>query len=307
MAQIIRKNLANIITSIRIIGALSLIFFKPLSIPFFIIYGICGLSDAFDGFVARKLGISSPLGSALDSISDLLFYGIMAAKIFPILVDNLTVLEWVIIAVPTGLHFVAYILCAIKFNKFSAIHTYADKALGLFVYAFPFFLIGLVPLVYGIYMYIGGVFALYSAVELNLIHLIAKRYDEKNKSIFLLKRNQSQDVSYLEKLKSLLNKEVTIYIDRPIGTVHPLHPSLKYEVNYGHIKDLKAPDNEEQDVYVLDINEPINECTSKVIAIIHRLNDNEDKLVAANKDYSNEEIEKLVAFQEQYFKHTIIR
>ena len=140
MANVLKKNLANIITSIRIIGALSLIFFEPLSLPFFIIYGLCGLTDAFDGFVARKLGIASAFGAALDSISDLLFYGIMAAKIFPILVDNLTILQWVIIAVPTCLHFIAYIVCAIKFNKFSAVHTYANKALGLLIYAFPFFL-----------------------------------------------------------------------------------------------------------------------------------------------------------------------
>ena len=190
MASLIKRNLANMITSIRIIGALSLIFFEPLSVPFLIIYGVCGLSDAFDGFVARKLGISSPLGSALDSISDLLFYGIMGAKIFPILVNELNVIQWVIIIVPTVLHFCAYIICAIKFNRFSSVHTYANKLLGLLIYAFPFFLIGLIPLLYSLYMYIGGVFALYSAVEINLIHLIAKRYDERNKSIFFVKRNE---------------------------------------------------------------------------------------------------------------------
>ena len=194
MANVIKRNLANIITSIRIIGALSLIFLEPLSLPFFIVYGVCGLSDAFDGFVARKLGISSSLGSALDSISDLLFYGIMAAKIFPILTHALNTLEWIIIAVPTALHFIAYIICVIKFNKFSAIHTYANKLLGLLIYAFPFFLIGLIPLLYGLYIYIGGVFALYSAIEINLIHLIAKEYNEKNKSIFLIKRNQKEMV-----------------------------------------------------------------------------------------------------------------
>ena len=201
MTNVLKKNLANIITSIRIIGALSLIFFEPLSLPFFIIYGLCGLTDAFDGFVARKLGIASAFGAALDSISDLLFYGIMAAKIFPILVDNLTILQWVIIAVPTGLHFIAYIICAIKFNKFSAVHTYANKALGLLIYAFPFFLIGLIPLLHGLYMYIGGVIALYSALEINLIHLIAKTYDERNKSIFLIKRNQNNPVTKEEEIK----------------------------------------------------------------------------------------------------------
>jgi len=118
----------------------------------------------------------------------------MGAKIFPILVNVLKVHQWIIIAVPTALHFIAYIICAIKFNRFSAVHTYANKILGLFIYAFPFFLIGLVPLVYSIYMYIGGVFALYSSFELNLIHLIAKQYDERNKSIFLIKRNQNNQV-----------------------------------------------------------------------------------------------------------------
>ena len=190
----IKKNLANMITLIRIFGAIALIFLEPLSLPFFIIYGVCGLSDAFDGLVARKLGISSALGSALDSFSDLLFYGVMAAKIFPTLQRLLTPFQWVIIAVPTGLHLIAYIICLFKFGKFSAIHTYANKILGLLVYAYPFFFIGEIALLYGIYMYIGGVFALYSAVETNLIHIIAKRYDDRNKSIFLVKRNETRDL-----------------------------------------------------------------------------------------------------------------
>ena len=191
----IKKNLANLITVIRIIGAIALIFLEPLSIPFFIIYGICGLSDAFDGFVARKLGLASSLGAALDSVSDLLFYGIMAAKIFPTLVEILTIFEWVIIAVPTGLHIIAYIVCVLKFGKFSSIHTYANKVLGFFVYAFPFFLIGQIPLLYGIYLYIGGVFALYSGIEINLIHIIAKEYDERNKAVFLIKRNRNSNLN----------------------------------------------------------------------------------------------------------------
>lgn len=190
--NIIRKNLANLITLIRIFGAIALIFLEPLSLPFFIVYGVCGFSDAVDGFVARKLGVSSPFGAALDSFSDLLFYGVMAAKIFPILRETLHLLEWIIIAVPTALHLIAYIVCMVKFSKFSSIHTYANKVLGALVYAFPFFFInyhlgwwGYLP-----YIYIGGVFALYSSVETNLIHIVAKRYDEKNKSIFLVKRNE---------------------------------------------------------------------------------------------------------------------
>ena len=188
--SIIKRNLANFITLIRIFGAIALIFLEPLSLPFFIVYGLCGLSDAFDGLVARKLGISSTLGAALDSMSDLLFYGVMAAKIFPSLARLLNAVQWVIIAVPVVLHFIAYIICLVKFGKFSSIHTYANKVLGLLVYAFPFFLIGEIPLLYGLYIYIGGVFALYSAIEINLIHIVSKSYNERNKSIFLVKRNE---------------------------------------------------------------------------------------------------------------------
>lgn len=189
-----KKNAANLITLIRIFGAIALIMLEPLSLPFFIVYGVCGLSDAFDGLVARKLGIQSSFGSALDSLSDLLFYGVMAAKLFPTFQRLLLPYQWVIIGVPTALHFIAYIICAIKFNRFSAIHTYANKALGLLVYAFPFFFIGEIPLLWTIYMIVGGAIALYGSVEINLIHIIAKKYDTRNKSIFFVRRNENNPI-----------------------------------------------------------------------------------------------------------------
>ena len=189
-----KKNAANLITLIRIFGAIALVALEPLSLPFFIVYGVCGLSDAFDGLVARKLGVQSSFGSALDSLSDLLFYGVMAAKLFPTFQRLLLPYQWAIIAVPTALHFIAYIICAIKFNRFSAIHTYANKALGLLVYAFPFFFIGEIPLLWTIYMIVGGVIALYGSIEINLIHIIAKKYDTRNKSIFLLRRNENNPI-----------------------------------------------------------------------------------------------------------------
>ncbi len=189
-----KKNAANLITLIRIFGAIALIMLEPLSLPFFIVYGVCGLSDAFDGLVARKLGVQSSFGSALDSLSDLLFYGVMAAKLFPTFQRLLLPYQWVIIAVPTALHFIAYIICAIKFSRFSAIHTYANKALGLLVYAFPFFFIGEIPLLWTIYMIVGGVIALYGSVEINLIHIIAKKYDTRNKSIFFIRRNENNPI-----------------------------------------------------------------------------------------------------------------
>ena len=180
----------NVITSIRIIAAIVLLFLAFPSVPFFIVYGACGLSDALDGFLARKLNASTKFGSILDSISDLIFYTAMAIKLFPTLLSSLNWSHWIFIITPFVCHMLAYLICAIKFKKFSAVHTYANKALGLLVFIFPFFFIGDIYLLYTLYIYIGGVIAIYSGFEIVLIHLIAKRYDERNKSVFLIKRNE---------------------------------------------------------------------------------------------------------------------
>lgn len=110
---------------------------------------------------------------------------------------------------------------------------------------------------------------------------------------------------YTEKLKNLLGKKVKVSIDRPIG--YELN-GIIYPLNYGYIKEIKALDNEYQDAYILGIDKPVKNFEGKVIAIINRKNDIEDKLVVCeeNKDYSKEEIKKAVNFQEKYFKSKII-
>ena len=80
-----------------------------------------------------------------------------------------------------------------------------------------------------------------------------------------------------------------------------------YLVNYGYIDGFYGGDNEYQDVYILDEDKPLNNYRGKVIAIVRRLNDNEDKLVVYNYGYlSSNEIEEAINFQEKYFKHEII-
>ena len=117
------------------------------------------------------------------------------------------------------------------------------------------------------------------------------------------------DDKYKEKLKTLLGQEVSGVIDRPIGSKHPGHNNIIYEVNYGYINELIAPDGEGQDAYFLGINKPMKEFKGVVIAIIERIDDIEDKLVVApiGLEFTNEEIEEAIKFQEQYFKHKIIR
>lgn len=108
-------------------------------------------------------------------------------------------------------------------------------------------------------------------------------------------------------MKSMIGKTVKVVVDRPLGTYHPKHQDIYYSVNYGYIEGIIAPDGEDQDVYILGVDEPVKEFVGKVIAIIHRIDDVEDKWVVApeNITFTKEGIMKQVHFQEQYFKTEI--
>ena len=105
----------------------------------------------------------------------------------------------------------------------------------------------------------------------------------------------------------MIGKTVTITVDRPLGSFHPKHPDLYYSVNYGYIAGILAPDGEEQDAYILGIAEPVESFTGQIIAIIHRLDDVEDKWVVAPEgmSFTKDEIKQLTHFQEQYFDSEI--
>lgn len=105
-----------------------------------------------------------------------------------------------------------------------------------------------------------------------------------------------------------LDKTLEVTIDRPLGSKHPKYGFI-YPVNYGYVPNTISGDGEELDCYVLGIYEPIKTFKGKCIAIIHRLNDNDDKLIIVpeNKSFSNNEIRVLTDFQEQYFKSEILR
>ena len=106
---------------------------------------------------------------------------------------------------------------------------------------------------------------------------------------------------------SYREKMVDVIIDRPIGSVHPKYEDMIYPLNYGFIPNVFGGDGEELDVYLMGLNVPVKECKAKVIAIVHRHNDVEDKLVAAPEgiSFTKMEIEDAVRFQEQYFESEI--
>ena len=105
----------------------------------------------------------------------------------------------------------------------------------------------------------------------------------------------------------MIGQTVTVTVDRPLGTYHPKHKDIYYPINYGYVEGIIAPDGEEQDAYILGVDEPIEQFTGKVIAIIHRFNDVEEKWVVAPEGqvFSKEEIWEQVKFQEQYFESEI--
>lgn len=109
------------------------------------------------------------------------------------------------------------------------------------------------------------------------------------------------------KAEDYLGKQVKVTMDRKLGTKHPKH-NFYYMVNYGYIKGTISGDGEELDAYVLGEFEPLDEFEGRVIAIIRRLNDDDDKLVVTkDKNYTNEQIYALTEFQERFFKSIIIR
>jgi inorganic pyrophosphatase len=113
--------------------------------------------------------------------------------------------------------------------------------------------------------------------------------------------NKSYSTPYIGKI-------VSIKIDRPLHSKHPKH-GFVYETNYGFVPKTKAPDGEELDAYLLGVNEPMKEYTGRCVAVIHRTNDDDDKLIIIpdGTEISDEDIQKATHFQEQFFRSEIIR
>lgn len=95
---------------------------------------------------------------------------------------------------------------------------------------------------------------------------------------------------------------VKVIVDRPLGSQHPQYKETYYPINYGFVEGIMAEDEEEQDAYILGVDVPVKGFVGKIIAIIHRYDDVEEKwvVVPRNMSYTKEEIKKQVEFQEKY-------
>ena len=105
-----------------------------------------------------------------------------------------------------------------------------------------------------------------------------------------------------------LGKTVVLEIDRPLGTKHPRHDFV-YPINYGFVPGTLSPDGVELDAYVVGVSVPLTAFTGECIAVIHRINDDDDKLVVVpiGQSYTDDEIRVATRFQEQFFESVIRR
>lgn len=124
----------------------------------------------------------------------------------------------------------------------------------------------------------------------------------KNQKHYFIEAVLHKEAALLDH-SGIIGKTVHCTMDRPLGSTHPVIRDMVYTVNYGYVNGVFADDGAEQDIYVMGIDEPITEFTGKVIAVYHRLNDNEDKWIVApdGQSFTEDEIMKRIEFQEKYF------
>jgi CDP-diacylglycerol--glycerol-3-phosphate 3-phosphatidyltransferase len=173
------KSIPNCISVSRIVFSLILIFVKPLSSVFGVIYIICGFSDIIDGFIARKTGTTSRLGEKLDTIADLIMVGVLLVVLYPII--NPTAEIFILIISIAIIRLTSMVVALKKYKTFVILHTYGNKITGIVLFICPIFL----PYINTtVLMYIICVVASTSALEELIIQMTSSELQVNRQSIF---------------------------------------------------------------------------------------------------------------------------
>ncbi len=173
-----KVNIPNIITLVRIIGSAVILFVPVFSVPFYVLYSVCGVSDVLDGFVARSTGKTTAFGSKLDSAADLIFYSIMGIKVFRTLMKVLPILLWIGVGITFSIRVAIYLYAAFKQNRFVATHSYLNKATGAGVFGIPYLIRSSVFTIYGSVVCTIAVIA-----AINDLHILVKKHSGKEKTV----------------------------------------------------------------------------------------------------------------------------
>ncbi len=128
--------MANFITIIRILCSLALLFFMPLSLPFYALYTAAGLSDIFDGWIARKTNTASKFGAKLDTFADIVFAAVALIKLLPILELPVWIIIWV--GVIALIKLVNIVIGFVRRHTLTAVHSVINKVTGALLFMLPF-------------------------------------------------------------------------------------------------------------------------------------------------------------------------
>lgn len=169
----------NFLTVIRIICAIIILFVPFLSLPFFYLYFVGGLTDILDGYIARRFEVTSQFGAVLDSIADTFFFLVLVVTLILHYSFPFWMIAWIILI--ALIRFASLFVGFIKYHAFSFLHTKANKFTGLIIFFLP---ILIVVLSYKGSIIICGIIATVSAVEEFLINLFSSKLNRNISSIF---------------------------------------------------------------------------------------------------------------------------
>ena len=128
--------MANFITIIRILCSLALLFCTPLSLPFYALYTAAGLSDIFDGLIARKTNTATKFGAKLDTLADIIFAAVVLIKLLPILELPVWMIVWV--GTIALIKLVNIMIGFIRRHTLTAVHSVINKVTGALLFILPF-------------------------------------------------------------------------------------------------------------------------------------------------------------------------
>ena len=139
------KHLPNIISALRIAGAIGLLFFNVKGWPFWVLYASCGISDMVDGRLARKLNAETEAGAVLDSVADIVFVACCAFRLLPVL--EIPAWLWIWAGVILFVKIVNQISALVVYKRFSFPHTLANKLTGLLLFlTIPAVFLSVIPI-----------------------------------------------------------------------------------------------------------------------------------------------------------------
>lgn len=188
-------TLPNCITCLRLICAIIMAFVPAPSLWFYIIYTFCGITDVLDGFIARITKKTSEFGAKLDSVADIVFYGVMLIKTLPLLLSATELMPIMIISL-LSVRTLSYAIAAVKYHKFASLHTYMNKFSGFCVFTLPYFLNEQIETYVknDIVCYIVYAVVMIAAIEEIFIHAFAPDYKTKNRTAIKAVKNEKNNI-----------------------------------------------------------------------------------------------------------------